>query len=130
MRILVDEDLKGDVELLWGALAAGGWSELLPIALVTFEQVGLPGGSDDRNVWRFAQRNQMILLTANRNMKGDGSLERTLREENSTTSLPVVTVSRRDSLRQRDYRAACVERLVEIVMYVDVYRGASRIFIP
>jgi hypothetical protein len=30
----------------------------------------LPKDSSDRVVWRFAQANQMILLTANRRMKG------------------------------------------------------------
>jgi hypothetical protein len=46
--------------------------------------------SDDRAVWRCAQANEMILLTANRSMKGKDSLEQVMREENTPTSLPVV----------------------------------------
>ncbi|EKF04357.1 hypothetical protein FDUTEX481_02036 [Tolypothrix sp. PCC 7601] len=37
----------------------------------------------------FAQSNQMILLTANRSMKGENSLEQVMREEITPTSLPV-----------------------------------------
>ena len=39
--------------------------------------------SSDRTVWRVAQANQMILMTANRSMKGEESLEQVLREENT-----------------------------------------------
>ena len=39
-----------------------------------FEQVGLAINASDRVVWNFAQTNQMILLTANRSMKGIDSL--------------------------------------------------------
>ncbi|MEL6260616.1 MAG: DUF5615 family PIN-like protein [Cyanobacteria bacterium J06626_6] len=40
-----------------------------------FADVGLPMDSSDRIVWKFAQTNRMILITANRDMKGDDSLE-------------------------------------------------------
>jgi len=92
--ILVDHDIEGQVLLLWGALAAEGWLEICPLRLVTFVQVGLPVNSSDRTVWRFAQAQGMILLTHNRNMKGEDSLERTIREENAPTSLPVLTIGR------------------------------------
>ncbi len=130
MRILIDQDVKGDTDLLWGTLATTGWAALLAISFVTFEEVGLPVDSDDRTVWRYAQAHQLILLTANRNMKGEGSLEQTLREESSLTSFPVITVSSRNRLRERAYRVRCIERLVEIVIYSDAYRGTNRIFIP
>ena len=56
-----------------------------------FQEVGL---AIDRVGWRLAQKNQMILLTANRSMKDEDSLEQVLREENTQNSLPVVTVKR------------------------------------
>jgi hypothetical protein len=52
--------------------------------------------SSDRVVWQFAQTNQMILITANRNMKGDDSLEQTIREDNTPTSLPILTIGNPD----------------------------------
>ena len=72
----------------------------------------------------------MILLTANRSMKGENSLEQVIREEISPTSLPVVTLGNIDRIYERDYREQCVDRLIEIVLYIQNYRGVSRIFIP
>jgi hypothetical protein len=40
MTILVDHNLKGQALLLWGTLAAEGWFTLLPLHLLTFEDVG------------------------------------------------------------------------------------------
>ncbi len=42
---------------------------------------------DTESVWRFTQEKGMILLTDNRNMEGQNSLEQTIREENTLTSL-------------------------------------------
>jgi hypothetical protein len=87
--------------------------------------------SDDRIVWRLAQENQMLLLTANRSMKGKDSLEQVMRKENTSESLPVITVSNADRLlNDSEYRGRCVESLIEIVLDIDAYLGARRIFIP
>jgi len=128
--ILVDHDIEGQILILWGSLAAEGWLEFCPLQLVTFVQTGLPVDSNDRTVWRFAQAQGMILLTHNRNMRDEDSLEQTLREENRLTSLPVITVSRVDRLRERTYRERCAVRLVEIVLEIEQYLGAGRLFIP
>lgn len=131
MNLLIDHNLKGQAVVLSGKLKASGWLDLISIRFVTFKEVGLPIDSDDRVVWRFAQSNQMILLTANRTMKGKNSLEQVLREENTPTSLPVVTIGNVDRLLDEpDYRERCVNRLVEILVDIEDYRGARRIFIP
>jgi hypothetical protein len=111
MTLLVDHNLKGQALLLWGTLAAEGWFTLLALRLVTFEDAGLPVNSSDRAVWRFAQANRMLLLTGNRSMKGPHSLEQTIREENTLTSLPVITVSSAHRLDERLYRERCVADL-------------------
>ncbi len=73
----------------------------------------------------------MILLTANRSMKGEDSLEQVMREESNSASLPVVTISNADRLlTDPEYRSRCVESLVEIVLSIESYKGAQRIFIP
>lgn len=105
IKILVDHNLEGQALTVWGALVAEGWLELFSAELVRFADVGLPIDSNDREVWRFAQANQMILLTNNRNMKGDDSLGQTLREENTLTSLPVITIGNPNRLSEREYRA-------------------------
>ena len=83
-----------------------------------FEEVGLLIDSSDRVVWKVAQENQMILLTANRSMKDEDSLEQVIREENTQNSLPVVTVGNADRvLNDSSYRERCVDRIVEIAIY-------------
>ena len=114
ITFLVDHDIEGQALTLWGTLAA----------------VGLPVDSSDRAVWRTAQARGMVLLTHNRNMKSDDSLEQTIREENTPTALPVVTIGRIDRIRERIYRERCAVRLVEIGLDIEIYLGIGRIFIP
>jgi hypothetical protein len=131
MIFLVDHNLKGHALVFFGAIASQGWLDIIPIQFVTFAEINLPIDSDDRVVWRLAQKNQMILLTANRSMKGKNSLEQVMREENTSESLPVITISNADRLlNESEYRNCCVEKLVEIALDVDNYRGAKRIFLP
>jgi hypothetical protein len=131
MIFLVDHNLKGHALVFFGAIASQGWLDIIPIQFVTFAEINLPIDSDDRVVWRLAQKNQMILLTANRSMKGKNSLEQVMREENASESLPVITISNADRLlNESEYRNRCVEKLVEIALDVDNYRGAKRIFLP
>lgn len=131
MICLVDHNLKGHALVFFGAIASQGWLDLLPIQFVTFDELDLPTDSDDRVVWQLAQKNQMVLLTANRSMKGKDSLEQVMREESTEKSLPIITISNADRLlNDPDYRGRCVEGLVEIALSLDSYRGARRIFIP
>ena len=131
MIFLIGHNLKGHALVLFGAIASQGWLDIAPVQFVTFDQVNLSINSDDRGVWRLAQANQMILLTANRSMKGKDSLEQVMREENTSESLPVITVSNADRLlNDSEYRGRCIESLIEIVLDIDTYLGARRIFIP
>ena len=63
-------------------------------------------------------------------MKDEDSLEQTIREENTSTSLPILTIGNVDRMMQKKYRDRCESRLLEIVLYLDNYLGAGRIFIP
>jgi hypothetical protein len=130
ITILVDHNMEGQAILLGGTLVTEGWLALLPVRLVTFAEVGLPFDSSDRRVWRFVQAQRMLLLTDNRSMKGEDSLEQTLREENTPTSLPILTIGSINRLDAREYREECAERLIEILLDLENYLGASRIFIP
>jgi hypothetical protein len=130
IAVLVDHNMEGQAMLLWGVLAAAGWLDLVPLRLMTFSDVGLPVDSDDRTVWRFAQAQRMLLLTDNRSMKGPDSLEQTIREEHTPTTLPVITIGSVDRLDEQAYRAGCATRLVEIVLDLEAYAGVTRLFIP
>lgn len=131
MNFLIDHNLRGHAVLLSGSILSGGWLDWVPIRFITFDEMKLPINSDDRVVWQLAQSNQMILLTANRSMKGENSLEQVMREEITPTSLPVITIGNADRLLNApEYRERCAIRLVEIVLDIDGYRGVSRLFIP
>lgn len=131
MNFLVDHNLRGHAVLLSGSILSGGWLAWVPMRFITFDEMKLPVNSDDRVVWQLAQSNQMILLTANRSMKGENSLEQVMREEITSASLPVITIGDADRLlNDPEYRERCATRLVEIVLDIDGYRGVSRLFIP
>ena len=130
MIFLVDYNLDGYALVFLGILTKRGWLEFLSINFVTFKEAGLSMDASDRLVWHYAQTNQMMILTANRNMKGEDSLEQVIREENATGSLPVVTIGNLARLEEFDYRERCVERLIEIVLEIESYLGVGRLFIP
>ena len=131
MNVLIDHNLRGHAEILLGNIASLGWLEILPIRFVTFKEMNLLINSNDRVVWRLAQANQMILLTANRSMKGENSLEQVLREENRLDSLPVITIGDADRfLADRVYRNRCVDRILEILIDIEIWIGVGRLFIP
>jgi hypothetical protein len=131
MNFLIDHNLRGHAVVLLGGLASNGWIDLIAIRFIFFEEVGLSIDSNDRTVWQFTQSNQMILLTANRSMKGKDSLEQVMREEGTVVSLPIVTIGNIDRLlADPQYRERCVNRLVEIIVEIEDLRGARRIFIP
>jgi len=130
MTFLVDFNLDGYALLLLGILTKLGWLELVSIRFVTFREAGLSMDASDRLVWHYAQENQMMILIANRNMKGEDSLEQVMREENTADSFPALTIADIDRLDEFDYRERCVERLLEIVLDVDNYMGVGRLFIP
>lgn len=131
MIFLIDHNLGGHAEILLGNIASQGWLELLPIRMVTFKEINLATHSNDRIVWRLAQANQMILLTANRSMKGKNSLEQVIREENTADSFPVITIGDADRfLADRVYRNRCVDRILEILLDIETWMGVGRLFIP
>jgi predicted nuclease of predicted toxin-antitoxin system len=130
MTFLVDYNLDGYALIFLGILTKLGWLEFATIRFVTFREAGLSMDISDRILWRYAQDHRMIILTANRNMKGEDSLEQVMREENTEISLPVVTIGNLDRFSETDYRERCVERLMEIVLDIDQYKGAGRLFIP
>ncbi|MCP4405189.1 MAG: ACP S-malonyltransferase [bacterium] len=128
--ILVDYNMEGQAVILWDTLVAAGWDVLLPIKMVMFADVGLASNADDRTVWRFAQQHQMFLLTNNRSDNEENSLEQTIREENTLTAYPVLTIGRLDRIRERHYREQCIERFIEILVDIENYLGTGRLFLP
>lgn len=130
MILLADYNAEGQTRLLHQFLAEGGWLGLCEIRINTFRAIGLPTDSDDRQVWRVAQRQGLVLITANRSMIGPDSLEQVIREENAADSLPVLAIASMTRLREPLYRERCCLRLVEIALDLEDYRGTGRLFLP
>jgi hypothetical protein len=127
ITILADHDIEDHADLLWRTIVSRGWQELASLRLARITDLGLPANTPDRFVWRFAQEHGMFLLTNNRNSRGPDSLQRTIREESTAASLPVLTIGSVDGLSDPEYRVRCAERLVEVVLYVERYMGTGRI---
>ena len=98
-------------------MARDNWLELADLQLFTFATLDLNPSMDDQTLWRLAQQRDYILLTANRRMLGEKSLEETIRKENFPTALPVLTVSNKDKLRFNHlYQQRCIERIFDIAL--------------
>ena len=130
ITILVDHNIEGQATLLLRALESQGWVDLGLLQVATFRDLSLPIDSSDREIWRFVQEHGMLLLTGNRNMTDEDSLQQTLRDENRPESIPVITIANVNRVRERNYREECANRLAEICSDVEIYLGTGRLFIP
>jgi hypothetical protein len=133
-RIMSDNDVRGHVVRLLQICHSSSWNEIwieLSIDVFAFDDLGLDENASDATVWRTCQEHRVLLITANRNAHGPESLEVTIRNENASECLPVLTLSNRDRIaNDRMYAEAVVERLIEIIMDLENYRGAGRLFLP
>jgi hypothetical protein len=132
--ILGDYNSEGHVRALVTALESGEWREYwadLKVTVYTFAVLGLPGTTPDDELWRLCQREQIVLLTANRNHDGPTSLEAVIRAENRPDSLPVLTIADPPRVIQsRDYAARVAEQLLDHLLRIDDLRGTGRLFLP
>ncbi|NJO39327.1 MAG: DUF5615 family PIN-like protein [Cyanobacteria bacterium CRU_2_1] len=64
MKFLIDHNIRGQAQLLLKVITNQGWLDVIEIHFVMFEEMSLAIDSSDREVWRLAQANKMILLTA------------------------------------------------------------------
>ena len=132
--IVADANVDGHVEWLVKRIIAGEWLEYgnhIGITLEVFENIGLVDRSPDQAVWRTCQREQLILITANRNRDGADSLEATIKSEGTDESFPVLTFSDADRvLRSNEYADRVIARLIEYLVDIDLYRGTGRLYLP
>ena len=132
--ILADANCEGHLALLL-RLFQEGWRhgvwEVLHLTPISLADLGLPSDASDRAVWEACQREQVILLTANRNDAGPDSLEATIQQYNTPASLPVFTLANEQRvLRNRLYAAAVAYQLLECLFDIDRYRGTGRLYVP
>jgi len=134
IKIMADNNADGHVKILVGILLSDAWIEFwneLELTLVTFEDLGIHRDAIDTDLWKMCQREQIILITSNRNADGPDSLETVIREENRNDSLLVFTLA--DAKRigyDRDYVERTAISLLQYLIYLDESLGAGRIYIP
>lgn len=132
--LLVDGNLDGHADRLLNRLESENWKlfcDDLELQILHLEEVGLDRDSPDDIVWRLCQENGYFLLTANRNMHADDSLESTIRREGTDASLPVFTIS--DSKRifgSAEYLERVVEKLLVFLLSESDILGAGRLYLP
>jgi hypothetical protein len=125
------EGIVTSLRLLWLSIT---WRELWiarDLSVEDFRTLGLPFDAPDSIIWRTCQREQLVLITGNRNDDGPDSLEATIRNENQPDSLPVITLAdARRVLRERPYAEKTTEQILDYLMRIDEVRGAGRIYVP
>ena len=130
ITILIDQDLLGFDIFIQQGLKETGWDELIQVQFTRLRDYDLPDNLPDQEVWRFVQAQLLLLVTNNRNSEDETSLQATIRRENTLASWPIVTVSDKNSLIQTDYRQRVAQSLAEIILYLENYLGAGRVFVP
>ena len=132
--ILSDNDVRGPFDALIRVCTSPSWREVwtsLGLRTYTLEALGLPADAVDAEIWRICQQEGLVLVTGNRNAKGEDSLENTIRVANEPTSLPVLTLADPAAVeRDRDYAEQVAVRLMEVLSDINNYYGCGRLFLP
>jgi endo-alpha-1,4-polygalactosaminidase (GH114 family) len=77
------------------------------------------------------QAEQLVLITDNRNLDSEDSLEATIRRHNTPESLPVFTIAYLNQFRKDDsYVERVVETLYNDLVSIDDVRGTGRLYLP
>jgi hypothetical protein len=110
------------------------WAEFwahLHLQTLALQDIGLLPDASDLVVWQTCQREELALVTANRNQESPDSLETAIRTLNTPTSLSVFTLADPDRiLQERAYAERVVERLLDYLLDIDRYRGTGRLYLP
>jgi predicted nuclease of predicted toxin-antitoxin system len=132
--LVADANIQGQVEYLVQRMQADDWAnfwQALGLVLHHFEEIGLSASSTDVEVWNVCQAEQLILITDNRNLDSEDSLEATIRRNNTPQSLPVLTIADMNEFRtNRSYVERVVETLYDYVLRIDEVRGSGRLYVP
>ena len=132
--ILADVNIQGHVDLLVVLMQAEPWKlfwDHLHLKYAHFAEFGLAPKAPDSLVWETCQKEELVLITDNRNKKGLDSLEATIQTRNTPTSLPVFTVANVPHLRaSRDYADRVIDKLLDSMFQIDALRGTGRLFLP
>jgi hypothetical protein len=134
LAIMADNDVERHVQVLLRICNSDEWHEVwasLSCDVESFEGLGTPRNTSDRELWQLCQRHDIVLITGNRNEEHAQSLETTIRELGAADSLPVLTIGDPTLLlSDRDYAGRAAVRLMEYLIDIQALRGAGRLYLP
>lgn len=130
IAILLDHDLEGRQVFLEAALHETGWDNDLNIEFKRLRDLNLREDSTDREIWYFVQRERLLLITSNRNRDDADSLQFVVEKESTGSSLPVLTISDQTRLMIPEYRQRVADKLAAVIIDLEAYLGAGRIYLP
>lgn len=132
--LIADANIQGQVEYLVLQMQSSRWADLwvdLGLRLYRFDDVGLSTDSTDLEVWTVCQSRELILLTDNRNLDSDDSLEATIRRANTPQSLPIFTIADINEFRANNlYVERVVEAIFDYLIRIDEILGTGRLYVP
>ena len=132
--IVADANIQGHVEYLVQRMQSDVWADFwhaLRLVLRRFEDIGLSALSTDLEVWNVCQAEQLVLITDNRNLDSENSLEATIRRNGTSESLPVFTIADINEFRTNAaYAERVVEALFDYLLRIDEVRGTGRLYLP
>ena len=133
--LLMDNHVTGHVEYLIQLLNLDDtfreiWLQL-KCPLLRLDECGLQLSSPDDLIWDYCQREQVILVTANRNRTGSDSLGEAIASRNSPTCLPVLTLAKPARIEtERTYALRTAAKLLQYVIDIESLRGVGRMYVP
>lgn len=132
--IMADNDIQGHMSVLLQLLHSEAWREFwisLDLSVSTFAELSLAADVADSDLWRTCQKEQIVLITGNRNKESSDSLEATIQSHNTPTSLPVLTLADPNLvMNNREYANRVAERLLQYLLEIDNVRGTGRLWLP
>ena len=132
--LIADANIEGLVDYLVQRMQQEPWVDFwqaLDLSLYRLQDVGLSGSSTDEEVWNVCQAKQLVLLTDNRNLESEDSLEAVIRRCSTHVSLPVFTIADVHAFRtNHEYVERVLKALLDYLLRIDDVRGAGRLFLP
>lgn len=132
--IMADNDIQGHMEVLMRLLLSDAWREFwiaLNLSVPTFADLSLDASVSDATLWHLCQKEQIVLITGNRNKDGPDSLEAMIQSQNTPSCLPVLTLGDPNlALHNRIYANRVVQTLLQYLLEIDNFRGTGRLWLP
>jgi hypothetical protein len=132
--LVADANIEGQVRYLVQRMQADEWADFwqaLGLVLRRFEDIGLSSESTDLEVWNVCQAEELILITDNRNLDAEDSLEATIRRNNTAESLPVFTIADISEFRTDNaYVERVIQAFYDYLLRIEEIRGSGRLYLP